>query len=249
VETVGLELARTPAGWALAAIPIGLIGGAGSVLGAPSGWELEPGDPAAAWILTLAIACAGFIVAFGFVVHVLHQLRLVDDINRRSVTIDLFHLEPLYAFARLTSLTGIVLIGIAVVGVGVVSFIIPGFELATTDFVTFAFLFLLAVACFIVPLLGLHGRIEDEKARRLVEAHGSLGAALAEVRRRVAGGDFEGAARLNDAVAATNAGVLAVSRVSTWPWRPDTLRGFVSAVFLPILLWLVITILGRLLPT
>lgn len=248
VAAVGDELERTPAVWAFMAIPTGLVAGAGSVLGAPTGWELNAGDPAAAWILTLVIACSGFVVAFGFVIHVIHQLRVVDDLHRRSVTIDLFHLEPLYAFARLTSLAGTVLIAIGVIGVGLVSLIIPGFELAPSDYVTFVFVFVVAVACFIVPLLGLHGRIEDEKDRRLVEAHGSLGAALAEVRRRVAAGDFEGAARLSDAVAATNAGVLAVSRVSTWPWRPDTLRGFMSAVFLPILLWLAITILGRLLP-
>jgi len=248
IDALVRELRRTPPGWALLAVPVGLAAGIGGVLGSPEGWELQQGDPAATWALTLAVSCAGMIVALGFVVHAVHQLRLVDDIHRRSVTIDLFRLEPLYAFAKLTSLTGMTLVGIVVGGTFIVSIVVPNLELAPTDVVTFGFLLLVAVACFIVPLLGLHDRIEAEKDRRLAEAQTTLAAALAEVRRRIAAGDMDGAARVNDAVAAANTGVLVVSRVSTWPWRAETFRGFLSAVFLPIGLWLVITLLGRLLP-
>ena len=130
----------------------------------------------------------------------------------------------------------------------IVSIVVPTFELAPTDVVTFGFLLVVAIACFIVPLLGLHDRIGDEKDRRLAEANVTLATALAEVHRRIAAGEIDAAGRLNDAVAAANAAVLAVSRVSTWPWRPETLRGFLSAVLLPIGLWLMFELLRRLLP-
>jgi hypothetical protein len=246
IDALARELRRTPARWAFLALPVGAAAGIGSVLASPVGWELRPGDPAVTWALTVVVSCAGMFVAFGFGVHAVHQLRLVDAIHRGSVTIDLFRLEPLYAFAKLTSLTGITLIGIVVGGTVVASIVVPNFMLAPTD--VLAFLLVVAIASFIVPLLGLHDRIEAEKDRRRAEAQTTLAAALAEVRRRIAAGDMDGAARVNDAVAAANTGVLVVSRVSTWPWRAETLRGFLSAVFLPIGLWLVITLLGRLLP-
>jgi len=248
IDATARELRRTPPGWAFLALPVGAAAGIGSVLASPVGWELRPGDPAVTWALTLVISCTGMFVAFGFGVHAVHQMRLVDDIHRRWVSIDLFRLEPLYSFAKLTSLTGITIIGIVVGGTVIVSIVVPNFELAPTDVVAFGFLLVVAIASFIVPLLGLHDRIEAEKDRRLAEAQTTLAAALAEVRRRVAAGDMDGAARVNDAVAAANVGVLVVTRVSTWPWRAETLRGFLSAVFLPIGLWLVITLLGRLLP-
>ncbi len=248
IDELARELRRTPPGWASLVVPLGLAAGIAGVLANPDGWELRQGDPAAVWALTIGASCAALIAALGFGVHAVHQLRLVDDIHRRSVTIDLFRLEPLYAFARLTSLTGMTLVGIVVGGTLVVSIVVPNLEFAPTDIVTFGFLLLVAVACFIVPLLGLHDRIEAEKDRRLAEAQATLAAALAEVRRRIVAGDVDGAAKVNDAVAAANMGVLVVTRTSTWPWRAETLRGFLSAVLLPVLLWFVITLLGRFLP-
>jgi hypothetical protein len=37
-----------------------------------------------------------------------------------------------------------------------------------------------------------------------------------------------------------------LKKISTWPWEADTMRGFVSSVGLPILLYLITTFLGRL---
>lgn len=250
VESIAGDLQRTPPSWALLAVPLGVAAGIGSVLGGAAGWELNPGEPAVTWAVTTVAASVDFIVALGFVVHVVHQLRLVDAIHRRFVTIDLYHLEPLYAFARLTSLTGMTLIGIGIGGLVLVSILVPAFSfrLAPSDLVLFGSLALVAIACFIVPLLGLHERIEQEKDQRMAEAHATLASALAEVRSRIAANDLDGAARINDAVVAANTGVQVIARASTWPWRTETLNGFLSAVFLPILLWLVITLLGRLLP-
>ena len=243
------DLRRTPPEWALLALPLGLTIGLTSVLDGYEGWELHRGDPAVLWALTFIVSGSGMIMAFGFVIHIVHQLQLVDRIHRRIGSIDLFALEPLYAFARLTALTGVTLIAVVVGGWAWVTVLISSFELATSDYLAFGVLLVVAVASFILPLLGLHARLEDERDRKLAEAHAALSTALAEVRRRIAAGDLDGAARINDAVAAANTGVQVVSRVSTWPWRPETLRGFLSAVLLPILLWVVITVLGRLLPT
>jgi len=39
----------------------------------------------------------------------------------------------------------------------------------------------------------------------------------------------------------------ALARISTWPWRPETLRSFLTSVALPVLIWVVTAFLGRLL--
>ena len=37
-----------------------------------------------------------------------------------------------------------------------------------------------------------------------------------------------------------------LARVSTWPWSPGTLRGFGTAIVLPIALWLIYRVLDQL---
>jgi len=39
-----------------------------------------------------------------------------------------------------------------------------------------------------------------------------------------------------------------VAAISTWPWRPETLRGVVSALLVPLVIWLVTRVLEALVP-
>jgi hypothetical protein len=227
---------------------VGVVAGVVSIIDSPVSWGLDPGRPGLAWVATGVLSVTVLVLVLGFFGHVIHQLRVVDRVHRRLVTVDVFRLGPLYAFSTFTARTGIALIGFAVVITVLTALTTGTFAMATSDAVLNGIAFIVAIACFIVPLLGLHDRSASARDDHLAEAQTTLAAALAEVRRRIAAGDMHGAARHNDAVQAANLGVLVVSRVSTWPWRADTLRGFLSAVFLPIGLWLVITLLGRLLP-
>ncbi|HEX4898292.1 MAG TPA: hypothetical protein VFV53_08045 [Candidatus Limnocylindrales bacterium] len=245
---VASDLSRTPPAWAAVALVAGTVAGLGSILGNPSSWGLDEGASSIDWALRLLTSVAASIVVFGFLAHVVHQLRLVDRLHRHHVRVDLFRLEPVYAFATLTARTGMTLIGLAVVGFAAVSTIVPGLRLSVADISSAVVLFSVAIACFVAPLLSLHHRIVEEKDRRLAEANGTLAATLAELRRRVTAGEIDDAARLNDAVAAANSSVLVVARVSTWPWRPETLRAFAGAVLLPIGLWIVFELLRRVLP-
>jgi hypothetical protein len=44
---------------------------------------------------------------------------------------------------------------------------------------------------------------------------------------------------------AATSGIETINHFSTWPWRPETLRGFLSAVALPIVIWVITLYLGR----
>jgi hypothetical protein len=55
----------------------------------------------------------------------------------------------------------------------------------------------------------------------------------------------DGQAEANAGIAAATVAVAAVTHTSTWPWRPQTFRGFLSALGLPVLVWLITRFIGR----
>lgn len=243
-------IARTPPMWALVALIVGAISGIDSVLTTPVSWGVPSGD--APWSMALGLTLGVFntTMLMVFVARLLHQVRVIDEMHREAVRVDLARLEPLYGFSSYVARAAITLIVVSIGGLtALAAFLGSFFEFATSDYILFGSLLGVTVIAFVVPTRGLHDRISDEKDARLGDAHADAAAVRAELARRIAAGDYEGAGRLNDAISATDATAVSISRISTWPWRPETLRGFVSAVLLPIALWFVVTFLGRVIPT
>lgn len=242
----GRDLTRTPPVWALVALVMGTIGGLDSLATTPETWGVPATGAPVTMAVTGVVAVFNTTMIFVYVARLLHQTLVIDEIHRRAVRVDLTQLEPLYGFAAFIARTSIVLLAVAIGGfVGFLAALGLSFTLAASDLVLFGATIVVAVVAFVLPVRGLHERIEAEKDRGLAETRSTLAAITAEVHRRVAAGDLEGAGKLNDALSAANAAVAVVAHTPTWPWRPETLRAFVSAVLLPIALWAVITILGR----
>ncbi len=172
------------------------------------------------------------------VLHSFRQLREVGRTHSRATRVDLFRPAPLYAFSILTSRTAIV---IALV------FILPTFLtlglLSTSLGAVFFFLYLgggivAAMAVFVLPLRGMQKRIIAEKRRLQGEVGLRVEATIAAIHAAVDRGDMTAAAGMHDAL-----GVLVmerdlVDRLPTLPWRPGTLGALVSAIVLPIGLFL-----------
>jgi hypothetical protein len=244
-SVIAADLDRTPNILALPAVVLGALGGVTSVIESPQNWGVDLAVPGARLYAAIVLSVVTDILLLGLLAHVLHQLRVVTRVHR-TVQIDLFHLEPLYAFSTLTAWTAISLLGlivglIAFLSVSIGTFLLVG----ASDIALTAGIAIIAVACFFVPLLGLHGRIADVKAARYAEAQATTGSVIAVVRDKVAAGELDAAAKLKDALLAADASVVAVMRISTWPWRSETLRGFVSAVLLPIGLFVTYEFLRR----
>ena len=247
-ETVARDLTRTPPIWAAVALVVGTVSGVDSLITTPESWGVPASWPPVTAALGIVVAVLNTTVILVFVARLLHQTLVIDRIHRGAVRIDLSRLEPLYGFAAYLSRAAILLIGIAIGGFSLVILAVARtFTLATSDYFLFGATLVVSVVAFVIPVRGLHDRISEEKDRRLSEVHASLATVLAEMERRVAVGDLEGAGRLNDAISAANAAVAVVAHAPTWPWRPETLRSFVSAVLLPVVLWAMITVLGRVL--
>lgn len=177
--------------------------------------------------------------------HTIRQLRLVNTIHDRIVRIDLFDQGPLYGFSKVTSQTGIGLIVLLVPGV----LLIPpdaGAGFIALSVVWYVAAVFIAAAAFVLPLRGIHDRIAAEKRQLQAEIGRRLTRTLAEIHAAVDANEAAAIEGRNRALMTLMAERDLVNKVPTWPWSGGALTGFLSAVLLPIGLWIVTRILERL---
>jgi hypothetical protein len=175
--------------------------------------------------------------------HTVRQLRLIDRVYTRHTRINLFRASPLYAFSRLTALTAVGLIGPPYIFFALT----PG---AFSDPIALAigFLFLsLAVAIFVWPVLGLHRLMGEEKQRLLDEPSLRLEAAIAELHRQIDSGAPKGLDDLQKVISIMENERSILDRIPTWPWKPETLRLLITALLLPLVMWVTQLVLRRVL--
>lgn len=176
--------------------------------------------------------------------HSIHQLRAVSRTYAMVGDLDLHHLEPVHALSALTGRTaaGWILLLVATQAV------MPQ-ALATRMAVElgFAILILVAGASFFAPLLGMHRRLEEEKAAALSGLSDAARTLRSQVRARIQAGELEGLDLPQKSLGFLTAERDLIARTSTWPWQPATLRGFLSALLLPVILKLLQGALGALL--
>jgi len=104
---------------------------------------------------------------------------------------------------------------------------------------------IIATIAFVVPLYGLHGRLEAEKDRLQAEIEVRLKGLLAELNRDVDALDFRRADGLNKTLASMLQQREVIARLPTWPWSTGTLRAIVTAILLPIFLFSVQLLVAR----
>ncbi|MGH2538709.1 MAG: hypothetical protein ACRDHL_15070 [Candidatus Promineifilaceae bacterium] len=112
--------------------------------------------------------------------------------------------------------------------------------------ITAVFMGLLGTACIVLPLSGMHRRLSAEKERLLAEANQHLEEMIADLRQPVRSRSLEKMDDVNKAMASLILEREVLDKISTWPWEPGTLRGFISALGLPIVLYLIAAVLGHL---
>jgi hypothetical protein len=103
-----------------------------------------------------------------------------------------------------------------------------------------------AIVAFIVPLYGTHQRLADERERLADEAEERLKGLLREINRDIDARDLGGLDPLERALGSVIRQREIVAKLPTWPWSPGTLRGFASAILLPLALFLTQRLLSQL---
>jgi hypothetical protein len=181
------------------------------------------------------------------VYHTLRQLRLVASIHAMVKEIHLFRLFPVYAFSSLTARTGLAIVLLVYYTYFFFySLNVRGSTPGMLGTISSVILLLIAIACFVLPLIGMHGRLAQEKSRLLGESNRRLESTLVALHERVDHDEYDKVDGMQKAVAALQAEHQIIDKISTWPWRIETLRTFLSTITLPIILYLISRFLGRL---
>lgn len=240
------QFAHVPARVEWAALGVGtfagllaLVASPESVLGPASGRSAVYAAYAPAFALGYGLGACGFVMT-------IRWLTLVARIHREARAIDPFDRVPVYAFSRLTVAGGLALVGAVYFTLTVNGAFQVG-NLPSLAFLAAAGIF--GVAVFIAPLWGIHGRLVDAKESLRFDAERRVGGLATELYARLDAGDFAGATSLNGTLSSLTTLRERIDRLPTWPWPPQLLRGFVSALLLPVVVYVLTRAAGSLLAT
>jgi hypothetical protein len=175
-------------------------------------------------------------IFFGvFVYHTIHQLREINRIYTKQTRVHLFAQRPLYAFSGVTALTA-----------GVLALATYGWTALNPDNLTDIYsvvvivaITVLALLVFVWPLWGVHRLLREEKARLLDGCALQLEGAITDLHRKMERGDLTGVDQLNLAMASLVIEKDALDAIPTWPWQPETPRLLITALALPLGLWII----------
>jgi hypothetical protein len=185
---------------------------------------------------------------FAFLLRTVRQLQLVDRLHEQADEIDLLELDAAHAFSGLTARTGLGFILLLMILILPAPWETGAAELITALDIFFYFLIALsAAAVFVIPLEGMHRRLEAEKDSALNEFEELYRSTQERLYHDIKNSRYEEMGRTKEALSALMIHRERLDKTSTWPWNPRTIRGFGSALLVPIILILVGQLLERLL--
>lgn len=232
----------TPGGYGWPAIVVGLLFSVGSFIGAQSALAVpDDANPAVLLVAYLPVLMIGYSSLPAGVVHLGRQLFLVARIHREALAIDPFDRGPVYAFSRLTAQAGLVFLVVAYYSLTVNGAYQAG---NVVSLISIGVAIVLGVACFVVPLWGIHDRLVLEKNSLLSELDRRVARLGTEMYARVDAGAFDSTKAVTDGLAGMVTLRDRIARLPTWPWPPQLLRGFLSALLLPVIVYLASRYLG-----
>jgi hypothetical protein len=177
-----------------------------------------------------------FLIGYAFIYHTLRQLHLVHRTVKLVKQFNLFRLDPVYAFSALTSKTGIGYI-----------LIYTFFTLITPISQDPPILFIaglvltvaITLAAFTLPLWVVHQHLVQEKNRLMAEHGQRIKLTLDRLHNCVDENKLDDVVQLNSVMESLNREGNILAKIRTWPWSIETLTGFLSAIVLPIILFLI----------
>ena len=236
------ELITLPSGRVGIPLAIGVFVAIGSMLSAPPEGLAAYGATRASAILVLGPAAIfGYGITAVGVYASIRTLALIRRLHTDATAVDLFDTAPIYAFSRVTFI-----VGVGYVFAAYYTFAFnKDFQVGNAfGLAAVASVVVLGVACFAVPLWSIHGRLAAEKAV-LVHGVSQRAKVLQEaLYRRVDEGNVSGIKDLTDAASGIQAASDRIARLPTWPWPPQVLRGFISALLLPVVVFLITRVVG-----
>jgi hypothetical protein len=177
-----------------------------------------------------------------------HGARLLKAVTRLYALVDqvnIFHQQPLYAFSGLSFQAS--LFWIAFANLSFFSLVIESSfdNVKPVDFYFWGVMMLLAIATFLIPPWGIHNRLVDAKVDIQEETSMQIDAVQQKLFLAINKEDFKKIEGLNHAASSLYAMHEQLKAVPTWPRKPGAFRNLLSAVFLPMLLWILQELVSR----
>ncbi len=95
------------------------------------------------------------------------------------------------------------------------------------------------MAVFVIPLVGMHGRLDALKEGAEGAADGRMRDLIGELNEAIDARATERVEALDKTISALRHEREVLAKLPTWPWSGGTIRGFASALFLPMALFLI----------
>lgn len=200
-------------------------------------------DPRITKSLSAAMLMIYMIFAFSFLLiffyHTIRQLRLVSRLYGYVKRVNIFNLQPLYTLSGLTARTGIVWILFLSLNYFINFILVQGHMPNEVIFFLVFAQVVFATLVFLLPVWGIHVRIQDEKENMLTKYGERLRKTDIELHQLFEDKDLNSMEAYQKGISALISLRTEIEKTPTWPWRPATLRGFLSAVFLPLIIFVI----------
>lgn len=171
--------------------------------------------------------------------NVTEAYNLVDNLN-------IYHQQPLYSFSGLTLQAS--LFWILLANLGLLNLVLTARDKTAETVINYGLdvlLLLLAFATFLVPLWGTHQRLVRAKQDVLQENSLQIDKAQRKLYRAIDKESNADITKYDNAISSLYRVRTQLKAAPTWPWAAGTLRNFLSAVFLPLIVWALQLFLAR----
>jgi hypothetical protein len=192
-------------------------------------------------IVYLFIRTLGNTVSAAFIYHAIHQLSAIRTIYAACEIISPLRPYDLYALSGLALRNAFIMISVTYI-----------FYFTNSDQNRFDLLVqvvipvsLLAGILFVAPLLGVHQMLLKEKNRLHSQAAEQLEAVIEELHQKVKNKQFDSIDGPNKAISGLQTELNILDKTTTWPWQPDAPRWLLTAILLPVTVWLLQRLLGK----
>jgi len=169
--------------------------------------------------------------------------RLVSRVFDNLRTVDIYDQSSIYAMSRYSAW----LVVLAAIPTCLTFVLAPALAEITLYYFLFlvALVYVLLLAVFWLPLRGVNRRLVLEKRRLLTEVNLRIETTFDLIHSRIDEQEFKDIVELRETIDSLKIEKEFIESIRTWPWRPGTLTGLLSAVVLPLLVNLLIDIVFK----
>lgn len=235
------QFVNTPRRVEFAAMVVGVAGGVAAFIAAPASVVAAGPNSLDYALAVVPIFIAGYGMTALAVVISTRWLLLVMRIHREATAIDPFDKAPIYAFSRMTVVSGLA----TVISIYYTFAVNAASQEGNVPSLTFlAVGFVGGLIAFVGPLWGIHVRIAREKDNLARDVERRINRVAGELYEDIDSGSLEAAGQYSGLLSTLTSLRERIGHLPTWPWPPNLFRGFVTALLLPIVIYVLTRVIA-----